>query len=141
MKIRNQSGNSLIEVLASIVILSLIIVSIVPMFIQSSKANNISKNMTESTYLAETEMEEIIYLNSNSSSPSLIELSNEIRNKGYISDSSCTNCYGKTKDGHYILVQVKDISTDLGKVVLKIYKDTSKELLESQMEMIVSWKK
>lgn len=141
MKIKNQSGITLIEVLASIVILSLIIVSIVPMFIQSTKANNISKNITEATYLAESEMEEIIHLNTNSLTPSINELSNKIGNKGYRSDAACNTCYGITKEGRYVFVQLKDISTDLGKVILKIYKDTSKKELESQMEMIVSWKK
>ncbi|MFD1781115.1 prepilin-type N-terminal cleavage/methylation domain-containing protein [Fredinandcohnia salidurans] len=141
MKIKNQNGITLIEILASIVILSIIIMSITPMFIQSSRANHLSKNITESTYLAESEMEEIINLNTNSNTPSLNNLSNKIQNKGYQSDPSCTNCYGISKEGRYILVQINDISTDLGKIVMKIYRDTSKRELESQMEMIISWKK
>jgi len=141
MKIKNQSGITLIEVLASIVILSLIIVTIVPMFIQSSKANNLSKSITESTYLAESEMEEILQLNTKSDSPSLSELSKQINDYGYSTDPSCSTCYGMTKDDRYVFVQLKDTSTDLGKVVLKVYKDASKQKLESQMETIISWKK
>jgi hypothetical protein len=115
--------------------------SITPMFIQSSRANHLSKNITESTYLAESEMEEIINLNTNSNTPSLNELSNKIQNKGYRNDPSCTNCYGISKEGRYVFVQINEISTDLGKIVMKIYRDTSKKELESQMEMIISWKK
>lgn len=111
------------------------------MFIQSSRANHLSKSITESTYLAESEMEEIINLNTNSNTTSLNNLSNKIQNKGYQSDPSCTNCYGISKEGRYILVQINDISTDLGKIVMKIYRDISKKELESQMEMIISWKK
>lgn len=141
MKIKNQSGITLIEVLASIVILSLIIVSIVPMFIQSSKANNLSKSITESTYLAESELEEIIQLNTKSASPSLNELSNQMINKGYSNDPSCSHCYGMMKDERYVFVQIKDSSTDLGKVVLKVYRNSSKQKLESQMETILTWEK
>ncbi|MFS0822523.1 type IV pilus modification PilV family protein [Bacillus sp. 1P02SD] len=141
MKIKNQSGITLIEVLASIVILSLIIVTIVPMFIQSSKANNLSKSITESTYLAESEMEEIIQLNTKSASPSLSELSKQMNDYGYNTDLSCSTCYGMTKDDRYVFVQLKDTSTDLVKVVLKVYRDSSKQKLESQMETIISWKK
>ncbi|MGN7295643.1 prepilin-type N-terminal cleavage/methylation domain-containing protein [Ferdinandcohnia sp. SAFN-114] len=141
MKLKNQNGITLLEILASIVILSIIIVSITPMFIQSSRANHLSKNITESTYLAESEMEEIINLNTNSTTRSLTDLSNKLQNKGYRNDPSCTNCYGNSKEGRYVFVQIKDHSTDLGKVVLKVYRDTSKKELESQMEMIISWKK
>ncbi|WP_161974819.1 type IV pilus modification PilV family protein [Bacillus timonensis] len=140
MKSKNQNGITLIEVLASIVILSLIIVTFVPMFIQSAKTNNISKSITESTYLAESELEEIIHLNTKSASPSLLELSTQMLSKGYSNDPSCSHCYGMMKDDRYVFVQLKDTTTDLGKVVLKIYRDSNKQKLESQMETVLSWK-
>lgn len=137
----SEQGLTLIEVLASIVILFIIIVSMVPMFVQSAKSNIISQNITDSTYLAQKEMEEVIYLNTNSESPSLANLSEGILIKGYSNDPTCSNCYGISKEGHYVFVQLNTLSDELGKVVLKIYKDDKKNKQEAQMEMILSWKK
>ncbi|MEQ6375639.1 prepilin-type N-terminal cleavage/methylation domain-containing protein [Bacillaceae bacterium S4-13-56] len=140
-KFSSEKGLTLIEVLASIVILSIIIVSMVPMFSQSAKSNTMSKNITDSTYLAQKEMEEIININTNSISPSIANLSDQILEKGYSNDISCSNCYGITKDGHYVFLQLKTVSDELGKVILKIYKDDKKNKQEAQMEMVLSWKK
>lgn len=140
-----EKGLTLIEILASIVILSLIVVSFLSMFVQSSRTNNFSKRIVDATYVAETQMEEINNLNKSLASSSLANLADEIKNKnGYTTDSSCSNCYAKPISGHYVLVQFKNVSTvstDLGKVLIKVYKDNSKTSQEAQMEMIVTWKK
>ena len=137
----SEQGLTLIEVLASIVILFIIIVSMVPMLTQSAKTNSISQNITDTTYLAQKEMEEIINMNSNSESPSLAKLSEQILIRGYSNDIACSSCYGLNKDGHYVFVQLKTLSDELGKVVLKIYQDDNKNKQETQMEMILSWEK
>ncbi|WP_026676460.1 prepilin-type N-terminal cleavage/methylation domain-containing protein [Fictibacillus gelatini] len=137
----SEKGLTLVEILVSIVILSIIIVSMIPMFIQSAKSNAISKNIMDSTYLAQKEMEEIINMNNNSVSPSITDLSNQILKKGYSNDASCSNCYGINKNGHYVFIQIKNQSSDLGKVILKIYRDDKKNRQEAQMEMLLSWQK
>ncbi|PLS01316.1 type II secretion system protein [Neobacillus cucumis] len=135
-----EKGLTLIEILVSIVILSIIVVSFLSMFVQSSRSNNFSKRIVDATYVAETQMEELNNMNKSLASPSLANLSTEIK-KSYTVDSSCSDCFGKTTSGHYVLVQLKNVSTELGKVIVKIYKDNSKTSQEAQMELNVSWKR
>ncbi|SOB93928.1 prepilin-type N-terminal cleavage/methylation domain-containing protein [Ureibacillus xyleni] len=53
----NESGVSLIEVVASIVILSIILVSIYTMLTQSARTTKNNEDIVKATYLAQTEME------------------------------------------------------------------------------------
>jgi prepilin-type N-terminal cleavage/methylation domain-containing protein len=135
----SEKGMTLIEILVSIVILSMIIVLIIPMFVQSSRSNTMSQNITEATYLAQAEMEEIINMNTSSTSSSVNTLSDGILMRGYQNDISCHKCYGMSRDGHYIFIQLKSISGKLGKVIVKVYKDKKKDKQQAQMEMILSW--
>lgn len=54
-----ESGLSLVEVLASIVILSLILITFTMMFLYSAKTGKTSENIIDATYVAQTEMEKI----------------------------------------------------------------------------------
>jgi type II secretory pathway pseudopilin PulG len=136
----SEKGITLIEILASLVILSIIIVSLLSMFIQSSKTNNVSKRMVDATYLAETYVEEINNMNNGLTTPSLDNLNTRLTST-YTVDNSCSKCYGVSRDGHYILIQLKGVSTELGKVVVKIFKDNTKTKQEAQMELLLSWKR
>lgn len=58
-KSNNESGISLVEVLASVVILSLLLTSFFMLFIQSSKTSKNAERIIDATYVAQTEMEKI----------------------------------------------------------------------------------
>lgn len=145
---QSEKGLTLIEVLASLVILSIIIVSLLSIFVQSSKTNRLSKNIMNATYLAETQIEEINNLNNNLQTKSLDELSKQVLTKGYTTigssiDPSCTGstkCFGMSKAGQYVYVQLKTNSADIGKVLVKVYRDDTRTNQAAQMEMILSWK-
>lgn len=136
----SQRGLTLIELLASIIILSIIIISLLSMFLQSARSNGISKKMMDATYLAETQIEEINNINTSLTTPSLDNLNLRLVN-AYQMDRSCSTCYGTTQNGHYVFIQLKSVSTDLGKVIVKVYKDDQKTIQEAQMEILLSWKK
>lgn len=136
----DNKGMTLIEVLVSLVILSIIVVSILPFFIQSSRTTDLSENIVNATLLAETEMESIINMNTTLPSESLEDFSNRILARGYERDPSCNGCYGMYKDRQYISIQLSDMSGNLGKVILRIY-DDNKNRVASQMEMILTWEK
>ncbi len=55
----NESGISLVEVIASIVILSVILISIFTMLTQSGRTTKNNEDIVEATYLAQTEMEKL----------------------------------------------------------------------------------
>lgn len=58
----NEKGMTLIEVLASIVILTIIVTSLLTIFLQSTKATQTSSNTIDATYLAQKEMENMYAL-------------------------------------------------------------------------------
>ncbi|WP_423799232.1 prepilin-type N-terminal cleavage/methylation domain-containing protein [Neobacillus sp. SAB-20_R2A] len=137
----SENGMTLVEILVSIIILSIIIISLLSMFVQSSQTNRVSKNMMDATYLAESQMEEINNMNTSTDSPSIDNLSSQLLAKGYAQDSSCSYCYSMPKNGHYVFVQLKNVSAELGNVMVRIYKDDKKTSQEAQMELVISWKK
>lgn|GEM_PF-1237950 len=144
---KNEQGLTLTEILASIVILSVIIVTFLLMFAQSSQTTSKSKEILDATYYAETEMEEIIRMHSNIKPTSRDDLSKEIIESkdsdiSVLESDSHSYSYGLKKEDHYVTIELKDLSSDLVKVILRIYKDESrinqKEKAEAQMEMILS---
>lgn len=141
----NEKGLTLIEVLASIVILSIIGVSLLTFFVQSARSNNLSKTMMDATYVAQSYIEEINNLNNSSSTPTNITvLGDKIKNIGFVSDNSpgtgCSSCYKKdlTGNSRFVHVKLTHQSDSLGKVLVKVFTGTKQE---AQMEMLISWKK
>lgn len=66
-KLINESGVTLIELLAALVILSIIVLSFIGFFIQSSRTTDQSGDINEATFIAQEEMEEIVYYSSTES--------------------------------------------------------------------------
>lgn len=58
----DQRGISLIEVIVSILLISIILITFYGMFIQSKKTNNTAEATGDATYLAQTEMEKVYQL-------------------------------------------------------------------------------
>ncbi|WP_144547835.1 prepilin-type N-terminal cleavage/methylation domain-containing protein [Bacillus sp. X1(2014)] len=151
----SQRGMTLIEILVSIIILSIIIVTLLTMLIQSSRTNNTSKNIVNTTYLAENSMEEIRnFVVSTTFSSSTTFMSN-LTISGYdkltITDLDKITDYDKSSGyfykkinntkGHFILVKLVPKEAPLVKVTVKVYNnETSSKRLEAQMEMLISWK-
>lgn len=67
MLIKQYKGFTLVEVVASIVILSLLIISFFPLFINGAKSTSLSKDKIDYSLIAQKEIELIIYSASDSS--------------------------------------------------------------------------
>lgn len=134
----SEKGLTLIEILVSIVILSIIVVSFLSMFVQSSRSNAVSKNIIDATYIAEKEMEELY--GKISSANSLAEFSPTT----YMLREPKTNekaFYEKNVPNHYILLELTSKPDDpLVKVLVKVFSDSTETKQEAQMEMILSWR-
>lgn len=132
----SQKGMTLIEILASLVILSIITVSLLSLFAQSSRSNQYSKNMSDSTTIAESQMEEIYNLSTTSS---FAETVNKLDDDyGYTkTDQDCQtgHCFYKVINDRFVTVHLKDS----GSVVVKVHKDGSKAKKEAQMELLIPW--
>ena len=55
----DESGMTLVEVLASIVILSIVITIVFMVFIQSAKTTRMSESVVDATYIGQSEMEKV----------------------------------------------------------------------------------
>lgn len=58
------SGVTLIELLAAITILSIIVTAFLVFFVQAGRTNNMTTSTNEATFLAQEEMERVTYLSS-----------------------------------------------------------------------------
>jgi prepilin-type N-terminal cleavage/methylation domain-containing protein len=139
MLFMNEKGMTLIEILVSIVILSIIVVSLLTFFVQSSKTNSTSKNIMNATYLAQNEMENVY-----GKVPLVKSLAEFSTPAGYVEKSKTTDkaVYEKSIPNHFITLELSATPGEpLVKVIVKIYNNSSKAKQEAQMEMLMSWKK
>ncbi|WEG11458.1 prepilin-type N-terminal cleavage/methylation domain-containing protein [Pullulanibacillus sp. KACC 23026] len=141
--VTSKSGFTLIEVMASIVLLALIVGPFLTMFVQSSKTNQITNKVDDATFVANSEME-FFYNQSTSSSISQIS-TNPGLVTGYtptVQNCSSTGslCYTKTNGTHYVFVQLTPKQTPLEDVTVKVYKTAAMNQLQAQMETVYSWK-
>ncbi|ULT55842.1 prepilin-type N-terminal cleavage/methylation domain-containing protein [Neobacillus drentensis] len=158
----NEKGMTLIEILASIVILSIIIVSMLTMIVQSSQSNTISKKIMSATYVAESAMEELngtVAQSTDLTTTFPIELNKLTKSDGnpkytLIVNPDCqTICksFETTVPGYYVYIEltspppITKVNTTTGNrlvnVIVRVKKNKTTAKIEAQMEMLLSWKK
>jgi Tfp pilus assembly protein PilV len=136
----SESGLSLVELLASIVILTLLLTTFLMMFLQSAKINKTSENIINATYIAQTEMENIYAV-------SVIEKYSERENaivgleflKIDSSDGWITFEKKVKNTDRLIKVRFKNISGTMDRVIVDVYKMPNR-VLQSKMENVLVWK-
>jgi prepilin-type N-terminal cleavage/methylation domain-containing protein len=145
----SEKGVTLIEILVSIVILSIIVVTFLSMYVQSAKTNRISENILDSTYIAQTQMENIYNLSTSGSfSEGLDMLKNDDFN---FNEVTCNNkyCFEKQANGYYVMLTItsnnnvnedEDESNGLYSVLIEIFNNRTKDRKEAQIETIINWK-
>lgn len=130
----NEKGLTLIEVVASIVILTLIITSFTMMFIQSAKTNKTSENIIDSTYYAQVEMENIHAI---SKEYTFNERENAMAGLSYVTIDSTV--FTKNKNDKYFETHLTKESDSLARVLVQVYNNNTQKKLEAQMETLLSW--
>ncbi len=132
----NQQGISLIEVLVSIVIITIILLSFFGLYVQSNKTDHTSEQIVDATYTAQLEMEKIYEL---SKIYTLDNLTNGLSTIGYAISQEQNNTYTKVQGNIYIKLRIRDYnsSNTLKNTIVEVYEDN---VLKSKMENIYSWK-
>jgi|SRR5690625_2666204 len=131
---RNESGLTLVEILASIVILALIFMSILMILSQTAKTNKTSEDIIDATYIAQTEMEKI-YGASKERQSKMIDwfegkYNKETPNKGW-------QIFKKKEDNYWIEIMVK--TEELHRIVVKVYDEPDATKPKAQMENHLTW--
>lgn len=151
----NEEGVSLIEVVASIVLLSIIILSVFYLLVQSSKTTVTSEEIVEATYIAQTEMEELFLSTSKTKIQdiSVGELSKlNLRNNLNLSDYSFLHSTGnqytykevRPDDNISIILSIEKNTThpyeNLTRVVIQVWQTKNgKNILRAQIENTIEW--
>lgn len=142
-KWKNENGLTLIEVLASIVLLMIIITIFLNVFIQSSQTNSISGDIVDATYLAQTEMERI-YEKSLEVSYHKREMA--LTDLGYQTDTTGDEWIVFKKEitlNYYANIKLQKHamtgSENMNRVILTIHKGSAEEKQLALMENIVVW--
>ena len=96
-----ESGMTLVEILASILILSLIVTTFLSFFIQAAKTNNQTDSVNEATFIAQESIELLTYYSNTKSAAEALELMKKESTKntsGFIVES---NIFKKSEETLY----------------------------------------
>jgi len=132
--INNKKGLTLIELIISIAIISIIAAAFIPLFVMSAKSNAKSETTLVSTYTGRDAMELIYSL---SREVPYERLANELVKAGYskLSDSE----FGfKNEDDKYLVMKFTE-EDNLIRALVKVYKDTDRDQVETQYESLFPW--
>ena len=132
-----ETGRTLIEILASVVLLAIIVIPFASIFVQSSKTISVSDTMIDATYVAQSEMERFYDFSRDNS----ISYENLVNGYSKREDSITGReySYEKQHEGYYVLVELDSKDNDLVNVLVKIFNNSSMDKLEAQMETIYLW--
>ncbi|WP_245805786.1 type IV pilus modification PilV family protein [Bacillus alkalicellulosilyticus] len=139
---RSEKGLTLIEVLVSIVILTLVLVSFMTMFTQSAKTNQVSEEIISATYVAQMEMEEMYNKSTTGGlQQTMTDLQTTYPDGFEANPTEGKYKYEKESDGYLIRTRIKREPTDnrLVSVVVEVRSSTDTSKLEAKMETKLLW--
>ena len=153
----DEDGVSLVEMIAAVLIVTVILFSFYSFFISSKKTNVQSDSISDATYLAQTEMENI-YTLATSGSSNLQTLQTSFLANYTLTHHTENNCVGisqsinelkafyqftKTENNIRYAVKVSHLCQyeNTGRIVIEIYElSTSSDILKAQVEGVYMWK-
>ncbi|MFB1051785.1 hypothetical protein [Paraliobacillus sp. JSM ZJ581] len=141
--LREEKAMTLVEVLASILLLSIIIVTFLTFFIQSRKTVDVSDEISDATYIAQSEIENTYHI---SQTMSFLDGVNQLKTEtDTYDDSSGQHKFTKTVDSNKVKISIavaedgedQVISDKLKNVLVHVYDLSGK--LKGQMETKILW--
>lgn len=124
-KLRNKrKGLTLIEVILSLAILGIIVISFLKMFVFSTVTNRKSEDIIDATYIAQGRIEKRFEESKDRTVPMPVDI-------GII--------YSDSIEDYWIEEEILNIDDNLVRLIVKIYSDESKNKLEAQMETYLLW--
>lgn len=142
--IKQYKGFTLVEVVASIVILSLLIISFFPLFINGAKSTSISKDRINYSLIAQREIESIIHSASSSSiskTKNIMEIELKYQNNE-------NNQYTKLIEDNKVRIIIifkpyvdndyPKLTNKLNYVQIQLYRVADSKLLAS-LETLIEW--
>lgn len=137
ISLQDEKGLSLVEVLASIVILTLLLTSFMLMFLISAKTNKVSEEFIDATYTAQRIMENIYSESKNETGrAAVLETYTEV---GTDVEGWETYKINDEADG-LIKLRFKSVegSDNMERVIVEVY-EMPQEILRSKMQNVLIW--
>ncbi|PID07331.1 MULTISPECIES: prepilin-type N-terminal cleavage/methylation domain-containing protein [unclassified Sporosarcina] len=150
--VKKNSGMTLVEVLASLVLLSIIIISFLVVFPIVAKQNKASEEFMDATYIAQSEMEYIISIKGQEDGLTdlvnkLVESERVIKNEGRVRYKTVPSTSKEIvlereipELSHKVaIIFNKDMTYQTSHVLVKVSQLDQEEKLRAQMETILWW--
>lgn len=143
-QLKREKGSSLVEVIASIVLITIILLSFSTFFLQSKKTIFLSESFVDATYTAQEDMEAVYGMVSSMDMSNFHELAtfnSQDTTFIYTSDTTCTNTCKKfvstTNPEHWIQLQMNSQHLSLVNVLVNVPKQNSSTPVI--MESVFRW--
>ena len=114
----------MIEVILSLAILGIIIISFLNMFVFSTVTNSKSEDIMDATYIAQGRIEKRFEESKDRTVPIPLDIG---------------KIYSGSIEGYWIEEEILNIDDNLVRLIVKVYSDESKNKLEAQMETYLLW--
>lgn len=151
--IKSEEGLSILEIIASILLLSIIIIGFMPLFFHSGNAIEKSADVIEGTYISQNLMEEIYEVISNDRG--FDEWLDSTTTAGTVwnhmtPDQNCLKHFQNTSDGIIANMYISAASseepgcampeeTNMKNILITVSTSNKPNVIESQMETILIW--
>ncbi|MTD29615.1 hypothetical protein [Planomicrobium sp. YIM 101495] len=142
--VKNDKGLTLVEVLASTVLITLLLVTFMMMFAQASKSNVASETIIDSTYIAQSEMEQVYALSKKNVPVDKVTALSSKYGSSVSKTISGTKWqeYSKIDDtsGNTIKIRLEDTpaAMKMTRIVIEVYEGT-KTNPSAKMENVLIW--
>lgn len=137
----NNKGLTLVEVLASVILISVILFTFFSFFIQSAKTGKTSEEVVDATYIAQVEMEKLYEISNKGGFKSGInEIVNSLSYKQLAPDSSKEYRYSKSQEGFYLKLTFKEHTyPGMSYLVIEVFEHEQNIRPRAKMETILEW--
>ena len=137
----NNNGLTLVEVLVSIILISLVLFTFFSFLIQSAKTGKTSEEVVDGTYLAQLEMEKLYEVSRKEDFNSGIdEIVNSLTYKQITSTTQDEYVFEKSIDGKNIKLKLKEHSyPGMSYLVIEVFDQENGTRPRAKMETILEW--
>ena len=137
----SEKGLTLVEILASIFLVSIILSAFFSFFIQSAKTGKTSEEVVDGTYIAQGEMEKVYEISRKGDlTYGIDEIVNRLSYEQLPPTTPNEHIFSTTQEEFYIKLKLKDHSyPGMSYLVIEVFKQGNGTRPRAKMETILEW--
>ncbi|WP_186321530.1 prepilin-type N-terminal cleavage/methylation domain-containing protein [Bacillus sp. FJAT-22090] len=134
----NSKGLTLIEILVSIILITIILTAFFSLFIQSAKTGKTSEEVVDATYIAQAEMEKLYEISKNADLNSSIN--EEVKSLNYSQPNPKEDFFTKETNGLFVHLKLKKhFYPQMYYLVIEVFEQENGTRPRAKMETILEW--